>query len=129
VECQFNFIGEVNVKNKSVIFFFFCLLFFKSSYISCVDIPLIKTVKYTGKITKYATAAISVVCVYAALRDTIKSAKLVFPVGQNFKFSSLVKFPFNVLIRLPIGAFKAMKNYFMAFGFGVSAYVLHRLGF
>jgi len=109
----------------------FSFFLVSSTPVSCAlyKVDVAKVMKKSGTIAKYVAASISVLYAYGAVKETVKSAKLILPVGEDFTVFRLLQFPFDVLIKLPLGACRAIKNYFISSCFGVSAYLLHRAGF
>ena len=79
-------------------------------------------------VTKYASATLCAYYGFKALKKTVKSAKLLVPIGPDLKLMDLVKFPFNLAVKFPFAVLSATKTYLLAGGFGVTAYVLHKIG-
>ncbi|MFC1842403.1 hypothetical protein ACFLYU_01975 [Candidatus Dependentiae bacterium] len=86
-----------------------------------------KNSKSFGKITKYTAVGLCAFYSAKGVKKTVESAKLLMPMGTDFKLIDLLKFPFRLLV-FPFKAIGVAKCFLMAGGFGSLAYVLHKIG-
>jgi len=117
------------MNKKWIYLFVFCGTMFKSIHVSCMDFSAVRTIRNTGRIAKYATAFISALCAYKAVKGTVDTGRSIASVvKKDYALVDLVKLPVDLCVKFPLGVVNALKNYTFAFGFGATAYFLHRVG-